>query len=62
MAILWKIREAKQIEVEGKYKITKTVTVVMKKYYMILVLFNDMILYDAAVIIILHEIHHTKIT
>ena len=29
---------------------------------MILVLFNDMILYDAVVIIILHEIHHTKIT
>ena len=49
-------------EVEGKYKITKTLTVVMKKYYVILVLFNDMILYDAAVIVILHETHHTKIT
>ena len=29
-------------EVEGKYKITKTVTVVMKKCYMILVLFNGL--------------------
>ena len=57
---IWTI--VRLIEVEGKYKITKTVTVVMKKYYMILVLFNDMILYDAAVIIILHKIHHTKIT